>query len=107
MLYIIVSIKLHIGNNTNKGHYVYSVLNYNTGTWWNCDDETMTQYPGYPYNVFDDLSIYKKQKREKVCMDRLDRIVSMLYIKKDIFASRNYSLITGNSVSKDTEQIIF
>ena len=48
VLYILVSIKLHIGNDIDKGHYVYDVLDYNTGTWLNCDDETTTQYPGHP-----------------------------------------------------------
>ena len=64
-LHILVSIKLHIGNDMDKGHYVCDVLDYNKGTWWNCDDETITQYPGYPMNVYDDLSIDKKQKRKK------------------------------------------
>ena len=64
-LYIRVSIKLHIGNDMDKGNYVCDVLDYNTGTWWNCDDDTITQYPGYPMNVYDDLSIDKKQKRGK------------------------------------------
>ena len=45
VLYIIVSIKLHIGNDMDKCHYVCYVLDYNTVTWWNCDDETITQYP--------------------------------------------------------------
>ena len=47
----------------DKGQYFCDVLDYNTGKWWNCDDETITQYPGYPMNVYDDLSIDKKQKR--------------------------------------------
>ena len=46
----------------DEGHYVCDVLEYNTGTWWNCDNETISQYPGYPMNVYDDLSIYKKGK---------------------------------------------
>ena len=46
VLYILVSIKLHIGNDMDQGHYVCDVLDYNTVTWWNCDDETITQYPG-------------------------------------------------------------
>ena len=33
MLYIIVSIKLHIGNDIDKGHYVCDVVYYNTETW--------------------------------------------------------------------------
>ena len=38
-LYIIVSIKIHIGNDMDEVKYVCDVLDYNTGTWWNCDDE--------------------------------------------------------------------
>ena len=69
VLYIIVSTKLHIGNDTDKGHYVCAVLDYNTGTWWNYDDDTITQYPGYPMNVYNDLSTDKRKKKEKkVCM---------------------------------------
>ena len=49
----------------DKGHYVCDVLYYNKGTWLNCDDETITQYPGYPMNVYNDLSIDKKQRRGK------------------------------------------
>ena len=64
LLYILVSIKLHIGNDMDKGHYVCDVLYYNTGTWWYCDDETITQYPGYPMNIYDDLSIDKKQNKK-------------------------------------------
>ena len=38
-------------------------------------------------------------------MDGSDRIVSMLYIKKDILASSTYYFITGKSVSKEMEHI--
>ena len=40
----------------DKGHCVCDVLDYNTGTWWNCDDKKITQYPGYPMNIYNDLS---------------------------------------------------
>ena len=40
----------------DKGHYVCEVLYYNTGTWWSFDNEKITQYPGYPMNVYNDLS---------------------------------------------------
>ena len=63
MIYIIVSIKLHIGNDMDKGYYVCDVLDYNTGTWWNCDDETITKYTGYPSNLYNDLSIDKKHRK--------------------------------------------
>ena len=38
-------------------------------------------------------------------MDGSDRIVSMLYIRKDIFAVRTYHFITGKSLSEDMEHI--
>ena len=46
----------------DKGHYVCDVLNYSTGTWRNCDSDTITQYPGYPMNVYDELIFDKKEK---------------------------------------------
>ena len=61
VIYIIVSIKPHIGNDMDKVHYVCDVLDYNTRTWWNCDYETITQYPVYPMNLYNDLSIDKNK----------------------------------------------
>ena len=82
MLYIIVYINLRIGIDKYKGHYVFDVLDYNTGAWWNCDDDTITQYPGYPMNIYDELLINKKQKPDwkRFCMNVSDRILSMVYI---------------------------
>ena len=56
VVYILVFIKMHIGNDMNSGHYICDVLYYNTGTWWNCDDGTITKYSGYPDNVYDNSS---------------------------------------------------
>ena len=62
LLYILVYIKLHIGKDVDKGHYVCDLLEYNAVTWWNCDDDTITQYLGYTMNVYDELLIHKKEK---------------------------------------------
>ena len=62
----IISIKLTIGNDMDNCHYVFDVLCSNTVTWWNCDDETITQYPGYPMNVYNDLSIDNNKKKENI-----------------------------------------
>ena len=85
VLYILVSVKIHIGNDMDQVHYVCDVLDYNTGTWWNCDDEIITQYPGYTMNEYNDLSIDKNKKRKKISMDGSDRIVSMIYILENTF----------------------
>ena len=82
VFYILVSINLHIGKDMDNVHYVCDVLEYNTGTWWNYDDDTIPQYPGYLMNVCDELLIEKKEKLnfKRLCMDVLDRIVSMVQI---------------------------
>ena len=48
VVYILVSIKLHIGKSMDSGYYMCDILDHNTGTWRNCDDDTMTKYSGYP-----------------------------------------------------------
>ena len=106
VLYILVYIKLHIGNDMDSGHYVCDLLDYNTGTWWNCCDDTITKYEVYPNNVYDNLSIDNEQKKRKDCiLDGSDSIVSILYIKKDILASSTYSFCTVKSVYKEMEHI--
>ena len=89
-----------------KGNYVCDVLEYSTGTRWNCDDAKITQCPVYPMNVYNDLSSDKKQKiGKRQDMDGSARIVSMIYIRKDIFSLRTHSFITGKSISKYMEHI--
>ena len=89
----------------DKGCYICGVLEYNTVTWWNFDDATIIQYSGYPMYLYDNLWIYIEQKRGKVILDGSDRIVSMIYIDKDIISLSTYYFITGKSVSKDMEHI--
>ena len=62
VLYILVSINLHIGKDMDKGHYVCDVLYYNTGTWSDHDDDTITEYPGYSLNLYNELLIDKEEK---------------------------------------------
>ena len=33
VIYVLVSIKYHIGNDMDKGHYICDILEYSTGTW--------------------------------------------------------------------------
>ena len=51
MIYIKVSIKLHVGEDMDCGQQVCDVLDHNKGTWWICDDEIITNYSGYLDNV--------------------------------------------------------
>ena len=56
VVYILVSIKLHVGQYMDSVHYICDLLDYNTGTWWNCDNYTINNYSGYPENFYDNLS---------------------------------------------------
>ena len=108
MIYVLVSIKYHIGNDLDWGHYVCDVLDYNTGTWWKCDDEIVTKYPGYPMNVYNEVSSGKKQKKGKRHdMDGSESIVSMIYIRKDILTVGTYYFITGMSKTKYVSYFCF
>ena len=33
VVYIMISIKIHVGKDMDIGHYVWDILDYNTGTW--------------------------------------------------------------------------
>ena len=56
LIYILVSINIHIGYDKYSVHYICGVLDYKKGTWWNFDDDIITKYSGYPKNVYDNLS---------------------------------------------------
>ena len=86
VIYVLVYIKYHIGNDMDQGHYICDVLYYITGTWWKCDDEIITKYPGYPMNVYDEIECdtKKQTKSKRQNMDGSDSIVSMIYIRKNI-----------------------
>ena len=65
VIYVLFYIKYHNGNDMDQGHYICDILDYITGTWWKCDDEIITKYPGYPMNVYNELSSNKKHKKVK------------------------------------------
>ena len=71
MIYVLVCIKYHIGNDSDEGHYICDVLDYITGTWWKCDDEIITKYTKYPKNVNDEFEGDTKNqtKNKKQNMD--------------------------------------
>ena len=101
VIYILVSIKLHIGNDTDKGHYICDVLDYNTETWCNCDDDRRTQHPGYPMNVYDSLSIdEKKEKKKKKCAWMNQIVLCQFNTLKKNLASSTYYFIIGKSAPK-------
>ena len=90
----------------DSGHYYYSILDYNTGTWWRCDDDKINNYTWYPKKLYDKLLHENEQNQGKIhIMKGLDRTVIMLYIKRDILKSITYSFCIGGSLSEDIENI--
>ena len=69
----------------DKGHYVFDVLYYNTGPWWNCDDDSINKYPGCLLNIYDELLIDKKKIVNSVNRWIRWNCVHVIYLK-------NYSL---------------
>ena len=84
----------------DKGHYGCDVLNYNTRTFWNFDDATITQYSGYPMNVYDNLPINNEKKRKQLLwMDQIG--LCQYYILKNTFLHRAPTiLLQGNNYPK-------
>ena len=39
IVYILVVINIHKGNNTDSGNYYCEILDFKTVTWWRCDYE--------------------------------------------------------------------
>ena len=42
VVYIISSIKINVGQYMDGCNYYFDVLDYNTGPWWRCDDDKIT-----------------------------------------------------------------
>ena len=49
----------------DSGDYVCYALDYSTLIWWNFDDDTITDYSGYPENFYDNWSNENEQKKGK------------------------------------------
>ena len=65
VVYIIVSIKINVGKDMGSCRYYSDVLDHNTGIWWICDNEKMTDFRGYLDNVYDGLLHEKGKNRGK------------------------------------------
>ena len=88
------------GQDIDSSHYVCDVLDYSKGTWRNCDDDTITNYSGYPKNVYDYLSNKNEQKKGEFIMNGSDRIVSMLYIKETFLNPAHTLFVPVNQYPK-------
>ena len=50
--YTLVSLINHDGDSLDCGHYVSDVFDANTGIWWHCYDDNITQISDLPEGVY-------------------------------------------------------
>ena len=65
VVYILVSIKFHQGKDMDSVHYYCVFWGFNTRTWQRCDDDTISEFRGYPGSVYNESSqedLYKKEE---------------------------------------------
>ena len=73
----IVSLIMHDGDSLDCGHYGSGVFDTNTGIWWHCDDENITQIGDSPEGG------YIRESPPQKCDVRIKRyIVCGLYQNK-------------------------
>ena len=66
----------HDGDSLDCGHYVSDVFNANTGIWWHCDDDNITQISDLPKVVY----IIESQKTKKTIMSGSTDVLYVVYI---------------------------
>ena len=103
VLCILVFIKLRIVDDTDKGHYICDVLDYNTVAWWNWDDATITQYSGYPMNIY--MIIYRlimsKKKENSYPVWIIQDYVNVIYLKKHSYIEHLLFYYREISIQRD------
>ena len=63
VVYILVSINIHVVQEMDSGHYYCDVLNYSTITMWRCYDDRIPNYTGYVENSHDELPQENEQNQ--------------------------------------------
>ena len=64
--YTLVSRINHDGDSLDFGHYVSNIFDANTGIWWHCDDDNITQISDLPKGVYIRESEQKKKNRVRI-----------------------------------------
>ena len=105
VVYIMISIKIYIDKDMNIGHYFCDVLDYNTETWWNYYDDTITKYSRYLVNVYGNLSRENEQKKGKKYYEWIRYDCVNVIHKTDALVYSTYPFCTGKPESKDIENI--
>ena len=67
------------GESLDCGHYVSAVFGANTGIWWHCDDENITQINDLPKGV------YIRESHKKIMSSSTDVLFVFLILKQAIW----------------------
>ena len=85
----------------DNGNCIFDILDYNKGTWWNCDDDTITNYSGYPDNVYEYSSNENEQKKGKCLLWIYQIGLCQYYKQKDKLLNPSHNIfVLGNKYPK-------
>ena len=73
--YTLVSLINHDGESLYCGHYVSDVFDANTGIWWHCDDDNITQISDLP------LGVYIRESHKNKLMSGSTDLLFFVYIR--------------------------
>ena len=51
--YVLCAVQNHLGTTPHGGHYVAEVMDWTTGVWWECNDESVTRMADGPSASYD------------------------------------------------------
>ena len=51
--YVLCAVQNHLGTTPHGGHYVAEVMDWTTGVWWECNDESVTRMVDGPSASYD------------------------------------------------------
>ena len=60
--YTLVSLIMHDGTSLYCGHYISDIFNTNTGIWWHCDSDEITEISDFPEGIYT-IESHKKKKK--------------------------------------------
>ena len=72
--YTLVSLIKHDGDSLDFGHYVSDIFDSITGTWWHCDDDSITQISDLPKGFYY-RETHKLTKKKKEINARINRFI--------------------------------
>ena len=92
--YTLVSLINHDGDSLYCGHYVSGVFDSNTGIWWKCDDDNITEISDLPKGVYY-RETHKPTKKNKK-MHGSTKLLFVVYIRTIYLTKHSYNIFKNS-----------